>query len=163
MKLIQLLLVCAFGIVCLPALAQWQWLDKDGRKVFSDRSPPPDIPESSILRKPRGRAGDYGAPTPVTTNGQAKPAGGDSELLDKKKQVEKQATDAETAKRKAEEERVAKLKAENCTRAQQAKAGFDSGARMARTNEKGEREFFDEGMRAEETQRLQGIIQQNCQ
>ena len=82
--------------------------------------------------------------------------------MDKKKQAEKQAADADAAKRKAEEERVAKIQADNCARARQAKVGVDSGVRMARTNEKGEREFFDDAMRAEEAQRLQGMIDQNC-
>ncbi|HZY15413.1 MAG TPA: DUF4124 domain-containing protein, partial [Ramlibacter sp.] len=40
LRLILLVLACS---VPLAAAAQWQWLDKDGRKVFSDRAPPPDI------------------------------------------------------------------------------------------------------------------------
>jgi hypothetical protein len=92
----------------------------------------------------------------------AKPGGVDKELLDKKKQLEKQNADADAAKRKAEEERVAKIQADNCARARQAKTGLDSGTRMARTNDKGERELYDDAMRAEENQRLQGIIDQSC-
>jgi hypothetical protein len=34
---------------------------------------------------------------------------------------------------------------------------------MSKVNEKGEREFYDDAMRTEESQRLQGIIQQDCQ
>jgi hypothetical protein len=41
----------------VTALAQWQWIDKDGRKVYSDRSPPSDIPEKNILKMPRGAKG----------------------------------------------------------------------------------------------------------
>lgn len=165
MKVHQLLFALALGIATLPVMAQWQWMDKDGRKVFSDRPPPSDVPETSIIRKPlmRGRTADTGALVASPETGQPKVSSVDSELLDKKKQVEKQASEAEASKRKAEEDRVAKLKADNCSRAQQAKAGFDSGVRMARTNEKGERVFYDDAMRSEETQRLQGIIQQNCQ
>ncbi len=33
-------LACATPVI---GLAQWQWIDSDGRKVFSDQSPPPDI------------------------------------------------------------------------------------------------------------------------
>jgi hypothetical protein len=40
-----LLLAVAGASFAIPALAQWQWIDKDGRKVYSDRSPP------SISRK----------------------------------------------------------------------------------------------------------------
>jgi hypothetical protein len=173
MKLIQTLIFCAACVLSLSATAQWQWLDRDGRTVFSDTPPPVDIPEKNILRQPRGRAKISGVPTAApgqdatgaatqADGSAAKPVGADKELLDKKKQVEKQAADAAAAKRKAEEERVAKTQADNCARAQQAKAGLDSGMRMARTNEKGEREIYDETMRAEEAQRLQGVINENC-
>ena len=97
-----------------------------------------------------------------TQAGTPKPSGADKELMDKKKQAEKQAADAEAAKRKAEEERVAKIQAENCTRARQALAGIGSGVRMTRTNEKGEREFLDDAARAEEARRTQAIIDQDC-
>lgn len=89
----------------------------------------------------------------------AAPAAGiDKSLQEKKKQVE----DAEALKRKADEERNARAMADTCSRAQQAKSGLDSGARMARTNEKGEREFMDEAARAAEGERLQTIINENC-
>ncbi|MES2052695.1 MAG: DUF4124 domain-containing protein, partial [Pseudomonadota bacterium] len=40
-----LVLALAGASFSLTALAQWQWLDKDGRKVFSDRSPPAEVQE----------------------------------------------------------------------------------------------------------------------
>lgn len=169
MKLIQTLVFSVACIVSLSAAAQWQWLDKDGRKVFSDRPPPSNIPEKNILRQPHQRgkavadapaaAAALAAPiAPAAAAGTPKLAGADKELMDKKKQ----AADAEVAKRKAEEERIAKVKAENCARARQAKSGMDSGVRIARTNDKGEREFLDDAARAEEARRVQGIIDQDC-
>lgn len=156
-------LICmALCLYALAASAQWQWLDKDGRKVFSDRAPPSDIPEKSILKRP-GRQGAALAPldppaSPVAASNSAAPTGLDKSLQEKKKQ----AADAEAAKRKVEEERNARLMAENCGRAQQAKAGLDAGGRISRINEKGEREFFDEAAIAAEGQRLQTIINENC-
>ncbi len=160
MKPIRPLICLALCLYALTAGAQWQWMDKDGRKVFSDRAPPSDIPEKDILKRPGGRG--YTAPAvvpaaPVAASAAA-PAGVDKSLQEKKKQAE----DAEAAKRKAEEERNSRLMAENCQRAQQAKTGLDSGGRMSRINEKGEREFFDENAIAAEGQRLQGIINENC-
>ena len=40
-------------VCCLPltASAQWEWTDKDGRKVFSDQGPPSDIPDKNIRRR----------------------------------------------------------------------------------------------------------------
>ncbi len=163
MKLNRSLICMALCLYALAASAQWQWTDKDGRKVFSDLPPPADVPEKNILKRPGNRGPSVTAPAPaaaapVATPSAAAPAGVDKSLQDKKKQAE----NAEAAKRKAEEERMARVMAENCSRAQQAKAGLDAGGRMTRTNEKGEREFFDEAAIAAESQKLQGIINENC-
>jgi hypothetical protein len=159
MKQIRFLIICMVAtLFALAAHAQWQWLDKDGRKVFSDRAPPSDIPEKSILKRPGGRSV---AATPTTGESSAMPSappGLDKALQDKKKQAEQ----ADAAKRKAEEERNARQMAENCNRALQAKAGLDAGGRMSRINEKGEREFFDEAALAAEAQRVQSSINENC-
>jgi hypothetical protein len=88
----------------------------------------------------------------------AKGAGVDKELEAKKKQ----AADAEAAKKKADEERITKAKIENCARAKQAKATFDSGVRVARTNAAGEREVMDDAARDAETKRIQSIIDRDC-
>ena len=164
-----------FGVACVvsvSAFAQWQWIDKQGRKVFSDRPPPIDTPEKNILKQPVGRTkasttplaavatpADAAASAPRTGAIAPKLSGKDKELEEKKKQAE----DAEAAKKKAEEAKLARAKAENCTRAKQSKASFDSGVRIARTNDKGEREIMDDAARATETQRIQSIITSDCQ
>lgn len=144
----------------LSASAQWIWLDKDGRKVFSDRPPPAEVADKDVLKRPAGRAAlPLAAPAPASAPAAAAaPSGVDKSLQEKRKQAE----EAEAAKRKVEEERVARGKAENCARAQQAKATFDSGMRISRVNEKGEREFMDDSARAIEGERIQASINQNC-
>lgn len=157
----------------MGASAQWQWVDKDGRKVFSDRPPPQEIPEKDILKQPGGRAAPRAAaPAPdgtaVATAGGASAAraaasapkisGTDKELEQKKKQAD----DAEEAKKKAEEQKVAKARTESCNQAKSAKATMDSGIRVSRANAKGEQEIFDESARDAETKRLQGIINSQC-
>lgn len=156
------------------AVAQWQWTDSTGRRVFSDQAPPPDVPASRILKQPGVKAAP---PAPVAENaaspaaptataakpppaGAAKPtiAGRDKDLEEKRKQAEA----AEAQKRKDEEERVAKARAENCTRARQAKATLDSGIRLARVNDKGEREIMDDKNRAAEAKRLDEVITSDC-
>lgn len=159
MKLFRPLLCMAVCLYALSASAQWQWIDKDGRRVFSDMPPPSSVPEKDILKRPGGRApGTAPAAAPAPVAAPAPATGLDRALDDKKKQAEA----AEAARRKAEEERSARARADNCARAQQAKAGLDAGARMTRTNERGEREFMDEGAIAAESQRLQGLIDENC-
>lgn len=150
----------------MGATAQWQWLDKDGRKVFSDRPPPTDTPEKNILKQPAGRpaavlAAAPAASSPASTIPAAsalRPSGKDKELEEKKKQAEQ----AEAARKQAEEEKFQKTRAENCSRARQAKAGFDAGARIATTNKAGERVILDDDARAAETKRLQNVIQSEC-
>jgi Domain of unknown function (DUF4124) len=62
MKLTHLLLAATVTCFCSGAMAQWQWIDKDGRKVFSDRAPPPDVADKNIVKRPTGRM-----PTPAST------------------------------------------------------------------------------------------------
>lgn len=154
----------------MAAHAQWQWLDRDGRKVFSDRPPPADIPEKSILKQPGGaKAGTVDAVStaaaPVAAASAARPAasapkisGKDSDLEAKKKKADEE----EEAKRKADQEKVAKIKAENCERAQRSMTTLQSGVRITQTNAKGEREVMDDAGRAAETKRVQGILESDC-
>jgi hypothetical protein len=168
MKLIQTLLMAALAGLCFSATAQWQWIDKEGRKVFSDRAPPPDVLDKNILKRPGGRmptvipAADVATEGPSGSEAQSppvgKPTGLDKELEAKKKQ----AVDAELAKRKADEERLTKARIENCARAKQAKVTLESSARIARTNAAGEREIMDDASRAQEINRIQGIIATDC-
>lgn len=163
--------------LCLPAFAsaQWQWTDSTGRRVFSDQAPPPDIPASKIIQRPGTRApaapqatesAPPSAPAPVAGSPAASPpaaaapapTGRDKALEDRRKQAEA----ADTQKRQAEEERIAKLRAENCTRARQAKATLDSGMRLARVNDKGEREILDDAARAAEGKRVEEMIASEC-
>ncbi len=166
MKIRNAIVLGVIGAASLSAMAQWQWVDKDGRKVYSDRPPPADIPEQSILKHPgyRGGATSPAAAAPaVPASGAAitpslRPSGKDKELEEKKKQAEQQ----EAAQKKAEEEKYQKTRAETCARARQAKAGFDSGARIATTNKAGERVILDDDARAAESKRLQGVVQSEC-
>ncbi|CAM8656648.1 Domain of unknown function DUF4124 [Comamonadaceae bacterium] len=162
MKLLKPFIALTIATASIGAFAQWQWIDKDGRKIFSDRGPGPEVPEKNILKKPAGSK-QTEIPSaqvePVPASPQVpKDSGVDKNLEAKKKQAEA----AETAKRKVEEERIAKAKAENCKLARQAKTTFDSGVRVARTNQAGEREFLDDAARAAETQRIQGVIDADC-
>ena len=69
---------------------------------------------------------------------------------------------AEAAKKKAEDDKLAKARAENCSRAKQARSAFDSGRPITQTNAQGERIFLDEAGRTAESKRLDGIIASDC-
>lgn len=168
MKQIRHFLIGAACLMSIAASAQWQWIDKDGRKVFSDRAPPPDILDKNVLKRPGARGTMAGANNPqtnadaamavATASSPPKPSGVDKELIEKKKKSE----EAELAKRKADEEALLKAKVENCARAKQAKASFDSGRRISRINEKGETEVMNDATRTAEVKRIQSIMDSDC-
>src|SRR5689334_12636967 len=105
MKAARLALLALACTLPLAAAAQWQWVDKDGRKVFSDKMPPPDIPQERILKGPRGQmqvlapaaAPPTATETPTAatpapaaaTNAAAttRPAGKDATLEERKRQM----------------------------------------------------------------------------
>ena len=187
-RLLRKLLVGIACMVALSAAAQWQWLDKDGRKVYSDRAPPADILEKNIVKRPASASRSAVNPEPrlnadgsaaaITETAQNAPVSPpqtaalaervvasapklsplDKQLLEKKKQ----AADAEAAKRRAEDDKVTRAKLENCALGKQAKASLDSGSRVALTNAKGEREILDDAARMAETQRVQNVIDASC-
>lgn len=177
-KLFFLSIACTWT---LAATAQWQWLDKDGRKVFSDRAPPHEIPEKNILMQPGGMRPPSSAsrtqaappataaatPTATTTATTASipqlaassaGAGSDKELEERKAQAQA----AEAAKKKADEEKLAKAKADNCTRARQSKAAFETGKPLVQANAQGERIFLDENARSTESKRIESVISSDC-
>lgn len=164
------LLVCM--LTAVPAWAQWQWLDANGKKVFSDLAPPPDVPEKNILKQPgvsavrKASSADAAKPgaTPATSV-EANPKAPDPAAARKQAELEakkKQAEDAEKAKEKADAQRAAAAKADNCQRAQTALAALSTGTPMRTMNAQGERVFMDENTRQSEKQRLQSAVQQNC-
>lgn len=165
----SLALAATATLWALPAAAQWQWIDKDGRKVFSDQSPPADIRDKDIVKRPAGRAApmaqvptgnDNAAPAAVSPASAAGPklSGKDKDLEAKKKQAEAD----EVAKKKVEDDKQAKARADNCDRAKRSLATLQSGVRIASTNAAGEREIMDDAKRAEETKRTKEVADSSC-
>jgi len=151
------------ALLAVPAQAQWKWRDKNGQTQYSDLPPPPGIADSDILQRPSAtqRAAPAGA---AAASGAASgsptlaPKGTDPALEAKRRQAEQEVA----AKKKAEDEKVAVAKADNCMRAKAQMRTLDSGVRIARTNGNGEREFMDDAARGAEAKRTQDIISSDC-
>ncbi|MDI1246960.1 MAG: DUF4124 domain-containing protein [Rhodoferax sp.] len=163
-----------FSLLSSSAMAQWAWTDEDGRTVFSDRAPATSVPDKRIFKRP--------APVKLTPNKDPGPNAGadaasaktassalpaastpqatglDKELAERKKKTEQ----AQAEQRKLEEERVNKIKADNCERARQAQKTLESGVRLSRTNAQGEQEVLDDAARAAEAKRIQSIVASDC-
>ncbi|MBS0389624.1 MAG: DUF4124 domain-containing protein [Proteobacteria bacterium] len=164
-KLLLLALACTWAT---GAFAQWQWLDKDGRKVFSDRPPPQDVPEKNILKQPHlsgsSRAAAAAASTGATSDAAAPARAAVGTGKDKQLEENKAKADAaEAAKKQAEQERQAKVRADNCARARQAKVQLAPGRLVGYTSANGERGYMDDATRAAELNRTDAVIASDCQ
>jgi hypothetical protein len=147
-------------VLAQPAAAQWKWRDANGRVTASDLPPPREIPEKDILQRPQARA--RALPPPAAASASAAPAAS-APPVDARLEARKRAADEEQrAKAKAEEDKLAAARAENCRRARNHLSTLDSGIRMTRTNDKGEREILDDKARADETRRAREVIASDC-
>ncbi len=143
-----------------PALAQWKWRDAGGRVTISDTPPPAGIPEKDVLQRPTPRRAAAAAPAAsVASAPAATPVSAlESEVEARKRKAE----DEHKAKEKALEAENAAKRADNCARARAHLRALDDGLRIARVNEKGEREILDDKGRAAETQRARAVIASDC-
>ena len=142
MHAIKFALFAAIACCTVPAIAQWQWTDGQGRKVFSGGARP-------------------AAPSAVPEVGAAKPAadaGVDKGLEEQKRKMQEQ----EAAKTQADKLQKEKQRQDNCNRARQAKATLASGRLLSHVNAKGERGFMDEAARDAEIKRADAVIASDC-
>ena len=149
-------------VATLPAAAQWKWKDARGQVVISDTPPPRDIPEGNVLQKPsvvtQRAAAQLTATASAPVADTVAKAKVDPELEARRKKAE-----AEQSERmKAEEQKVAAQRADNCRRAKTYVETLDSGMRLTRRNDKGEQEYLDDQQRAAEMQRARQTVSTDC-
>ena len=163
---IAVVLAIVLGLAAaLPVGAQWKWRDKSGQTQYSDLPPPAGVADQDILQRPT--AGQRKPPPVAVAASGASAAAAAPALAAKASEPElearrKKAEQDEATKKKAEDTRLASARAENCTRAQAQMRTIDSGVRMTRTNQAGEREFLDDAARAAEARRAREIISSEC-
>jgi hypothetical protein len=143
-----------------PAFAQWKWRDKSGQVTVSDLPPPRDVADKDVLqrpsdavRKPSAAARPASAPASAADKMHVDP-----ELEARRKRAEQD----QAVQRRQEDDRQAADRAENCRRAQAQLRSLESGMRLARVNDKGEREILDDKQRAEESRVAREAVAANC-
>ncbi len=149
--------------LALPAAAQWKWRDQRGQTQYSDTPPPSGTPDKDILQRPaatvRREAQLASVPASAASGAPAlAPKAADTELDIKRKKAEQDLAD----KKKAEDAKVAAAHVENCTRAKGQMRTLDSGVRISRTNDKGEREYLDDKAREQEVARTRDALSTEC-
>ncbi len=153
-----------------PALAQYKWRDAQGRVSVSDRPPPPSVPARDILEQPIpltplqqqqrplatpvADSANKASAAPVKSEGTAK----ERETDTARKRAETEAADL---RRQLDEKNAATMR-DNCTRARSSVRSLESGMRIARHNDAGEREILDDKQREMETARAREIVAGNC-
>jgi hypothetical protein len=165
-------LAAVLVLASLPAEAQWKWKDKGGRIQYSDLPPPAETADADILSRPSAqrRAANVGvapaaaasvapgASAPTLASARPPAPKPDAEFDAKLKKGEAEAA----AKKKADEERMAAARADNCQRAREQLRTYDSGVRVFRVNEKGEREYVDDKQRADQTRQARDVVAADC-
>ncbi|KQV89100.1 MULTISPECIES: DUF4124 domain-containing protein [unclassified Roseateles] len=157
-------------LLCLAAAgaaqAQWKWRDAKGNVQYSDMPPPPGTPDKDILLRPYVAKPTIVVAPPSTQASAASaprpPASAPTKAEQEAAARQKKDQDGETAKQKEEERRVAAQRRENCARAQANLRDLQSGTRLTRTNEKGERVFMDEAQISAEVSRARDTITSEC-
>lgn len=172
-------LAALFAIALSAAVAQaqsaekaqaggvWYWQDAQGRRVISDRAPPPQVAERQILKRPasgpRVQVGvtplpEVDAPTSVPVAAAATgaaAAASSGAAAGVANAASAAALQAATARKQTERQAV-------CKRAMNQLVTLQAGTRLATTNAQGERAVMDDAARAQQTQRVQAQIKASC-
>jgi Domain of unknown function (DUF4124) len=152
-----------FLLLSAPAEAQWKWRDSRGQIHISDIPPPRDVPDKDVLQRPEVAVRKPAPPPVVAASAPAAAAAPtkapvDAELEERKRKAEQD----QAARAKADEQRAAAVRKDNCQRAREQLATLDSGQRIARIKADGEREILDDEARAKETRRAREAIASEC-
>lgn len=172
MPLRHLLPLLLVALAAAPdASAQYQWRDANGRMVYSDMPPPASVPPSAVQRAPArqtpaGTSGGSGAtasamapaPAPAAPSAASAPSAADAEMAFRKRRMERE----EAERKAAEAETRAQRAAAACEVSRAQVRTLESGMRVARVNERGEREFIDDATRASQLETARKSVRELC-
>ena len=156
------LMALALLALSAPADAQWKWRDSRGQIHISDIPPPRDIPDKDVLQRPELVVRKPAAPPPPAAGASAVAAPGKAPVDPELEQRKRKAEQEQEAKIKADQQKAAVVRKDNCQRARDQLATLDSGQRIARIKADGEREILDDDARAKEARRAREVIASEC-
>ncbi|MDX5364779.1 MAG: DUF4124 domain-containing protein [Pseudazoarcus pumilus] len=146
----KLCFALVFGtLLATSAQAQvFQWRDDSGRLVYGDQ-PPPGVEATVVRTHPAA-----GSKAPVREEAAA-PAAESATSQDAPSRSEREAIAKRTREQDEARERA-------CQETRNYLAALESGQRVARFNEKGEREFLDDNARMQTIERTRATLRENC-
>ena len=138
-------------LVSTLAQAQiYQWKDKDGRVVISDKPP-------TGAKVERKRGGD-------ASSSSSTPAPEQKSLSEQEMEFRKRRKEAQEKEEKEQKtQQQAQQKQKYCTGLKNRLQTYQSGERVALRDDKGERYFLEDNQRAQEIQEMQQQMEQSCQ
>jgi len=142
-------MVLAFSGAALSQ--QYKWVDKDGRTRYGD-VPPPGVKATRLKGPPAASA----PPAAPGAKGPLSAAEKDAEFRKRQQEAQKAREKQELAAQDAQARR------ENCARAQEYVRTIESGQRISRTDNQGERYYLDDAQRAQELAKARQAAQQSC-
>jgi type IV secretory pathway VirB10-like protein len=148
------------------AHAQYVWIDAQGHKVYSDRSPPASVPVKNIIRAP-GRGSEpkgpaaQAAPDAAGPGSKGKPGEppakppGPMTTAEREADFRKRRTEAgEKEKKDAEDAQRQATKAAGCADLRSTQKSLAAGTRMASTDENGKHSFLSDEERQQRAERV---------
>ncbi|MCB1886817.1 MAG: DUF4124 domain-containing protein [Rhodocyclaceae bacterium] len=142
------LAVCLLIAAGLAGAQVHMWKDAEGRTHYSD-IPPPDIDARKLdikVAPPQGNA-----------------SSGGRSVSEMNESFEQRRSEREDAEAKAADEAAQKAKLERqCLDAGRRLEALNSGQRVARLNDAGEREFLTDDQRKEEADHLKALMAERC-
>lgn len=176
-------------LTALPVGAEiYSWRDKDGKVHYSDQPPmggevkvlrggvqrspkrsAAETPETGDAAQDQANAGQaqaQGQNQAQAPQGQGKPAAADNKpktAAEQEQAFRQRRAEAAEAQAKTDKENAAKAERERyCQAARNQLAALQSGQRMVRFGDSGERVVLDDAARAEETARTQRQVDEAC-
>lgn len=160
---VRLVLVLGAGLIAaLPVAAQqlYKYVGPDGKVQYSDR-PPPDGRKAEKVTSSR-LSSVPGAPVAAANTDAAKASAPKTPAEQDQAFRQRRLEQDEKAKKDDKLAQEQQMKADSCANARRELAGMQSGARVARLNEKGERVFLDDAGTQNEVARMEREIAAGC-
>jgi Domain of unknown function (DUF4124) len=161
------ILAVALAFAASAFAQMYRWVDKDGRVHYTSQPPPPGVKSRTLETPPPVSS------SPARDSEGNEPGGKEPEAKDAPKgpltpaqqeqEFRKRQLEAQKAREKeAQAAKEAETKQENCTRARETLATFESGVRISRTNAQGERYYLDDATRERETEAARKAVSDWC-
>lgn len=137
--------LAALALAAPASAALYKWTDANGRTVYSDQPPPPNV-KSEVIG---------GAPPPADPDAVKDMANREAEF--RKRQTDRAEDTKKTEKSRADAQKLAAF----CSQARTQAAGLRrADVAMYRLNEKGERVALDEAGRRAEADKLDALVRE---